>query len=64
MFNNCDDLLRVDDVIKTLKLGRSTVYQMLSNGQIKGFKLGNQWRIPREALEELIINSNLKVTIT
>ncbi|XXM72147.1 helix-turn-helix domain-containing protein [Lysinibacillus sphaericus] len=31
-------------------------YKLLNSGEIKGFRVGRSWRIPRTSLEEFIIN--------
>lgn len=34
-----------------LQVDRITIYRMLSDGRIHGFKVGGQWRFPRETIE-------------
>lgn len=48
--------LRVSDVAALLDCDRSTVYELLYSGQIRGFKLGEAagWRVLRSDLERWI----------
>jgi excisionase family DNA binding protein len=50
-----DEILTVDDVMELLYVGKNTVYSLLQSGQLKGFRLGRSWRIPRESLTKFII---------
>ncbi len=37
-----------------LHIGKNKLLEMLHDGTIEGFKVGNQWRISREELKEYI----------
>lgn len=50
-----DEILTVEDVMELLYVGKNTVYSLLQSGQLKGFRLGRSWRIPRESLTKFII---------
>ena len=54
MFENYDDILTVTDVMELLYVGKNTVYALLGSGELKGFRIGKTWRIPRAALVEYI----------
>lgn len=56
MFDNYDDILTLDQLTEILAIGRNTAYRLLQSGDLKGFLLGNKWRIPRSSLEEYIIS--------
>jgi len=49
-----DDLLTVRQVQKILKVDRITVYRMLRDGRLKGFKIGQQWRFSRSEVERKV----------
>lgn len=56
MISEFGDLLTVADVCEILMCGRNTVYKLLGSGSLKGFRIGKStWRIPRENLEDYII---------
>ena len=54
MFETYDDILTVDDVADALKIGTSQVYRILRNGELKGYKEGKDWKIPKISLESYI----------
>lgn len=54
------ELLTRDEVMEILKIGRSTFYKLLQEGQLKGFKEGNRYKVPISSVEEYI-TSRLKV---
>ena len=51
-----DEILTVNDVAEILYIGKNTVYSLLQSGELKAFRIGKSWRIPREALTQFIIN--------
>ncbi len=47
-------LFTVMQAAQVLSLGRSTVWQLISDGRIKSVKVGNARRIRREALDAYV----------
>jgi excisionase family DNA binding protein len=45
------DLLTTKQLLELLQLDRTTVYRMLSEGRLPGFKVGGQWRFSRQEIE-------------
>ena len=43
------------DVMDILGVGKNTVYNLLASGQLKGFRIGKNWRITGDALEEFLL---------
>ena len=58
MFDNYDDILTVAEVMELLYIGKNTVYRLLQEGELRGFRIGKTWRIPKSRLEEYIISKN------
>ena len=58
MFDHADDLLTVEEAADLLKMGRGAIYPLLATGQLKGFRNGRVWRIPKDALIQFIRNSS------
>lgn len=57
MLEHYEDVLTVEDVCEILMIGRNRVYELLSSGTLKGFKIGQRcWRIPKKYLSEYIEN--------
>jgi|LakMenEpi03Aug12_release.lakeMendotaPanAssembly.Ray.scaffolds.fasta_scaffold3894853_2 excisionase family DNA binding protein len=50
-------LLTVPEVASFLRLGKTTVYQMIRNGELRSVRFGQAVRVPREALELVIKNA-------
>ena len=61
MFEEFDDILTVEEACEALRIGRNTLYDLLHSGQLKGYRNGRVWRIPRESMIEFIrTRANLK----
>ena len=53
MIYNLDDLpplLRVEDLMPILQIGRNSAYNLVHSGQIQSVKIGRQIRITKAAL--------------
>ena len=56
-FSSIEELplvLRVEDLMPILHVGRNAAYAMVRSGQIRSIRIGHQFRIPREAIQELL----------
>lgn len=42
--------LTPQEIMELLCIGKNTVYKLLLSGDLKGFRVGRQWRISREEL--------------
>ena len=63
MFETIDEILTVNDVAEILYVGRNTIYDLLNSGQLKGFRIGSKsWRIPRQCLNEYILEKSGSTT--
>lgn len=61
LFNEYDDLVTIDDLCSMLYIGRNAAYKLLASKQIKAFRIGRVWKIPRLAVQEYILTqSHLK----
>lgn len=47
-------VLRVENLMPILSIGRNAAYELVRCGKIRSFKIGNQIRIPREAVIEFL----------
>ena len=56
MTNEVSDLLTVDDLCEKLQISRNTAYQLLERGEVEGFKVGRNWRIPNISISSYIVN--------
>lgn len=49
--DNSAVLLTPPELAVYLGIGRNLAYQLLNNGTIKGFKIGNQWKVSKQAVD-------------
>ena len=47
-------VLRVEDLMPILGIGRSNGYALVRSGQVRSVRIGHQFRIPREAIQEFL----------
>lgn len=50
------DILNVDQVAEILHLHSMTVYRLVKEGKLPGFKVGGRWRFDRHALEDWVVD--------
>lgn len=48
------DIITIDELCEWLAIGKNAAYSLLNSGEIKAFKIGRIWKIPREAITEYI----------
>lgn len=58
MLNQYDDLLTTDEACEALKIGKNALYALLKSGQLKAFRNGRVWRIPKDSLLEFIYSKS------
>lgn len=56
MFEQYDDILTVEEISKILKIGMTQAYRLVRSGNLKGYKEGKDWKIPKQALNEYVIS--------
>lgn len=52
-----DDILSISEACKAMKIGKGSLYTLLQSQQLKGYRNGRVWRIPKEAIEEYVCSS-------
>ena len=53
-FDKMPLVIGVVDIADTLNIGRNKAYELVNTGVIKALKVGNQYRIPRQAFIEFL----------
>lgn len=56
-FRSLDDLplvLRVEDLMPVLDIGRNIAYELIRSGQIRSVRVGRKLRIPKQAVEDFL----------
>lgn len=58
MFDSYDDILTVEEVAEILKIGMTQAYKIIRTGQLKGYKEGKDWKIPKQALRQYVLTQS------
>lgn len=58
MFNQFDDLLDVNEFCEVLGIGKNRAYKILNSGELKAFRIGRVWKIPKVAVESYILQKS------
>ena len=58
MFEQYDDILTVEEISEILKIGMTQAYRIVRSGDLKGYKEGKDWKIPKQALKEYVISKS------
>lgn len=57
--DNYNEMISLEDLCEILTIGKSTAYHLLQTKQIKAFKIGRIWKIPRESVSEFVQTQRL-----
>ena len=49
-----NDILTVEDLMELLNIGKNTAYSLLESGEVKAFRIGRMWKIPRKSVHVYI----------
>lgn len=58
MLEQYPDIMTTYDVAEALFIGKNRVYELLENGSLKAFRIGQVWKIPRAAVQEYILSQS------
>ena len=47
-----NEIMTVEQLAKYLNVGVTTIYKLANEGKIPGTKVGNQWRLRKEKIDE------------
>ena len=54
LFKEYNDVGTIEDIMKMLHLGRTTVYEMLKDGTIRSVRIGKKYIVPKQSIIKLI----------
>lgn len=54
MEHELNEILTVEEVMELLNIGKNTAYSLLESGEIKAFRIGRMWKIPRKSVYDYI----------
>lgn len=49
-----EELIALEDFMEILNIGRTTAYHLLNSGEVKAFRIGRYWKIPRASVTEYV----------
>lgn len=49
-----NEIMKFEEVMEYLNIGKSTLYKLLRSGEITSFKIGKVWKILRQSVEDYI----------
>lgn len=58
MLEQYNDIMSILDIAEVLSIGRNRVYELLSSGDLKGFRIGRNWKIPKKAIQDYIMTQS------
>ena len=54
MYRNIPEIMTFKECQQLLKIGKNTLLDLIHNGELDAFKIGNRWKITKEAVAEFI----------
>ncbi len=57
-FKELPPLLKVEDLMPILSIGRNTAYDLVRSGQIRSIRIGTRYRIPKDSIAEFVQKSS------
>lgn len=54
MSENSYNILSPEEAMNELQIGRNAIYKLLASGELKAFKVGHNWKIPRKSIDAYI----------
>jgi len=58
MLEQYDDVIGIRDLCEILFIGKNRAYELLADNQIKGWRIGRVWKIPKAAVKEYIMGQS------
>ncbi|MCC8111684.1 MAG: helix-turn-helix domain-containing protein [Ruminococcus sp.] len=49
-----NEIMKFEEVMEFLNVGKNTFYALLNRGEIRAFRIGKIWKIPRKSVEEFV----------
>ena len=54
MFEELDEILSCEEAASALHIGKNALYDLLHSKELKGFRNGRVWLIPKKAPEDYV----------
>ena len=49
-----NEILTVEEMMELINVGKNTAYLLLERGEVKAFRIGRLWKIPRKSVFDYI----------
>lgn len=56
-FSEYPDLIKIEDIMNMLEIGRNSAYKLLQNGSIKTIRVGKKYIIPKRSVVDFLNNA-------
>ena len=47
-------ILSPEEAMEELQIGRNAIYKLLDSEELKGFRVGRNWKIPQKSIDQYI----------
>lgn len=54
MFDRVPEIMTFNECKSLLKIGKNKLLDLLHNGEIEAFRIGNRWKIPKKSVLDYI----------
>ena len=54
MYENIPEIMTLRECQELLKIGKNTMLELIHNGELSAFRIGNRWKITKESVLEFI----------
>lgn len=54
MFEEYNTLVSIEDLCQMLDIGKNSAYDLLKHKQLKSFRIGKKYKIPKQSVEEYV----------
>ena len=54
MYKNIPEIMTFKECQQLLKIGKNTLLDLIHSDELDAFKIGNRWKIPKEAVVDFI----------
>ena len=58
MINHNTEIISIEELCELLGIGNNTAYKLLGSHQIPAFRIGKTWKIPREGVDNFILEQS------
>lgn len=58
MYDDYNEIITVQELADLLRIGLNVAYRLVNTGEIDSFKIGNSYRIQRDAVSDYIVSKS------